>query len=140
MYCRLPLKSNIWLGGIVHYHVDQCTKNKLMIQIPMPGLFLTCTERPFLLCTHNIELKLLLKGNLKERKKVSLLGKAVPCSWWQIPILSGPLLEVDCLCAPCPSLTPPHNRFTPRTFISIKTTLTCLLLLLDTGTFNVFCI
>jgi hypothetical protein len=46
----------------------------------------------------------------KERKKrIPLLGKAVPCSWRQIPILSGPLLEVNCLCTPCHSLTPPHR-------------------------------
>ncbi len=33
--------------------------------------------------------------------------KAIPCSWWPFPILSGPLLEVNCLCAPCLSLTHP---------------------------------
>jgi hypothetical protein len=41
----------------------------------------------------------------KERKKTPLLGKAVPCSLWQIPILSGPLVEVNYLCSPCPPLT-----------------------------------
>jgi hypothetical protein len=34
------------------YHVDWCTKNKCMIQIPMRGLLLTCTESSFLLCTY----------------------------------------------------------------------------------------
>jgi hypothetical protein len=33
----------------------------------------------------------------KERKEteIPLLGKAVPCSWLRIPILSGPLLAVS---------------------------------------------
>jgi hypothetical protein len=36
----------------VCYHVDRCTKNKRMIRIPMCGLFLTCTENPFLFIEH----------------------------------------------------------------------------------------
>jgi hypothetical protein len=39
-----------------------------------------------------------------------LLEKAVPCSWWQIPILPGPLLEVNCLNAPA---SQPHTTFLP---------------------------
>jgi hypothetical protein len=30
----------------VCYHVEWCTKNKHMVQIPMRGLLLICTERP----------------------------------------------------------------------------------------------
>ncbi len=43
---------------------------------------------------------------LCKRKEIPLLGKAVPYSWWRIPILPGPLLEVNCLLSPLPSLTP----------------------------------
>ncbi len=39
-------------------------------------------------------------------KEIPLLGKAVFCSLWRIPILPGPLLEVNCLNAPYPPFTP----------------------------------
>jgi hypothetical protein len=55
------------------------------------------------------------------KRKNLFLGK------WQIPILSGPLLEVNCFYAPCPP-SPPHPLPTKRTFIYTQTTLTCLLL------------
>jgi hypothetical protein len=45
------------------------------------------------------------------KRKNPLLGKVVPCSLWQIPILSGPLLEVNCHYALYPPLTPkPASR------------------------------
>jgi hypothetical protein len=87
---------------IVRYHVDRCTKNKRMIRIPTRGMFLTCPESPFfILCMHNIKLR---AGAycLKEINKIPLIGKAVPYSWCRNPILSGPLLAVNCLYAPCP--------------------------------------
>jgi hypothetical protein len=79
-----------------------------MTRISTRGLFLTCTESSFLfLHTHN---KLKADEYLlnKERKEIPLLGKAVPGSQWRIPILPGPLLGVNCLCALCCSLTPLH--------------------------------
>ncbi len=78
---------------IVHYHVDQCTKNKHMIWIPTHGLFLTYTKSPFLSCTYNMGL---MAGAylLKEKKEKNYLTwKGGPCLWWRIPILSGPLLK-----------------------------------------------
>jgi hypothetical protein len=39
------------------------------------------------------------------KEKTPLPGKAVHCPWWRIPILPDPLLEVNCLYAPCPPLT-----------------------------------
>jgi hypothetical protein len=88
----LNLHCSLQTTSTVCYDVDWCTKNKRMIRVLSRGLFLTCTENPFLLCTHNIKLR---AGAycLEERKKVPLLGKAVPCSWWWIPILSGPSLK-----------------------------------------------
>jgi hypothetical protein len=64
----------------------------------MRSLCLTCTESPFLLCIHNTNKSgyKLIKEK-KERKHPY---------WWQILILSGPLLEVSCLYAPCSPLTP----------------------------------
>jgi hypothetical protein len=49
----------------------------------------------------------------------ALLGEAVSCSWWRIPILPGPLLEVNSLYAPCSPLTlhprrPIEHLFTYR--------------------------
>jgi hypothetical protein len=97
----------------VRYHVDRCTKDKGMIRILTHGLFSTCTKSSFLLYPNNIRLRagVYLLTRKEKKKRIPLLGKAVPCSWWQILILSGPLLEVNyCLYPPCPSLTsPPHS-------------------------------
>jgi hypothetical protein len=41
-----------------------------------------------------------------KKKRVPLLGKAVSFSWWWIPILPVPLLEVHYLYTPCPPITP----------------------------------
>jgi hypothetical protein len=68
--------------------------NKCMIWIPMCGLFLTCTDNSFLFHTYIHKIKkvcICLKG------KIILLRAVIPCSWLQIPILTGPLLEVNCL-------------------------------------------
>jgi hypothetical protein len=80
----------------------------------------------------------LLTLKRKKEKEIPLLGKVVPCSWWRIPILSGPLLEVNCL-APLalpspPHAPPPHPLPTKRTFIYMQMTLTCPLLLSGTVT------
>jgi hypothetical protein len=44
------------------------------------------------------------------RKKAHLLGTPMSCSWWRIPIHSGPLLETNCRHPyfPNPPLTPTH--------------------------------
>ncbi len=39
-------------------------------------------------------------------KKKNTLRKAVPYSWWKIPILPGPLLGISCLLSPLANLTP----------------------------------
>jgi hypothetical protein len=54
----------------------------------------------------------------KEKKENSL-------TWWRIPILSVPLLEINCLYAPCPPLDPRSCFPSKRTFIYLQTTLTC---------------
>jgi hypothetical protein len=92
---------------IVHYHVDQCTKNKYMIWIPTHGLFLTYTKSPFLSCTYNMGS---MPGAylLKEKKEKNYLTwKGGPCLWWGIPILSGHLLKSPAF-MPLPFLHPPH--------------------------------
>ncbi len=66
-------KNGLLEEGGVCYHVDQCTMNKRMIQIPKCGLFLTCTESSFLLCTHNIRLRASVYL-LNRKKEVPLLG------------------------------------------------------------------
>ncbi len=74
-----------------------------MIWILTHGLFLTCTESPYFYQAYTTW-KIEQVTNVQE--KVPLLGKAVPCSWWRIPILPGSFFEVNCLYAPCPPLTP----------------------------------
>jgi hypothetical protein len=74
-----------------------------MIRIQTYCIFKLYRELSLFLHTQQFEMYIYLK---KERKEIPLLGKAVPCSWCRIPILSGPLLEVNCLCAPCSPLTP----------------------------------
>jgi hypothetical protein len=124
----------------VRYHVDRCTNDKGMIRILTHGLFSTCTESSFLLYPNNIRLRagVYLLTRKETKKRIPLLGKAVPCSWWQILILSGPLLEVNyCLYPPCPCLIPPHTLFPPqRTFIYTQATLTYPLLLSGTLLMN----
>jgi hypothetical protein len=67
----------------VHYHVDWCTKNKCMFRILTLGLFLTCGETSFLLCTHNIKLRAgAYRYLLKRKKESSLTWKGGPLSWW----------------------------------------------------------
>ncbi len=41
--------------------------------------------------------------------KTYLIGRPMPCSWWRIPIHSGPLLEINCPhpCFPNPPSPPP---------------------------------
>jgi hypothetical protein len=84
-----------------------------MIRIPTRRLFLNCTENPFYYTytTQNRSGCILLKE--RERKKIPLLGKAVPCSWWRIPILLGPLLGVNCLtplALPSPPAPASHKK------------------------------
>jgi hypothetical protein len=58
-----------------------------MIWIPMRGLFLTCIESSFYCPTHKQSraMNFYIKKEKKERKNLLT-------SWWQISILSGPLL------------------------------------------------
>ncbi len=124
-------QSDLYLTKVfsIRYHVDRCTMNKRMIQILTCGLFLKSTESSCLLSTHNIKNK---SGCIQlQKRKYPLLGNAVPCSWQQIPILSGPLLEVNCL-VPFTLFSPPHPLPVFRTSLYIQTTLPSLLFLLGT--------
>jgi hypothetical protein len=118
---------NVWKYDIiiVCYHEDWCTKNKRMFWIPMRGLFLSCTENSFLFCTH---IKNKADAYLKEvsyLERRSLVRR-------EFPILSGPLLEVNCPCAACISLAP-CTRFPPiEHLFYIKTPLTSPILLSGT--------
>jgi hypothetical protein len=113
----------------VRYHEDWCTKNKRMFRISTCGLFLTCTANSFLFWTHIkklVHICYLLEQN-------TLLGKAIPFSWYKFPTLWGPLLVVNCPCAPCISLTS-HTSFpnTEHLLLYTKTTLTSPVLLSET--------
>jgi hypothetical protein len=68
-------------------------------------------------------------------KRSTLLGKAnFPFSWCEFPIHSGPLLKVNCPCAPCVSLIPhTHSPHTEHLFLYTKTTLTSPILLSGIG-------
>jgi hypothetical protein len=46
-YSVAHVNDEMFKGESVRYHVDQCTKNKRMIQIPTCGLCLTSTESSF---------------------------------------------------------------------------------------------
>ncbi len=64
---------------------------------PICGLFLTCTESPFLSSTHNKYYKDITSVYHVQRWSLAHGGNPHP---------SGPLLEVNCLFAPCPPLAP----------------------------------
>jgi hypothetical protein len=106
----------------VRNHEDQCTKNKRMICIPMRGLFLACTENSFLFCSHIHKFRWV---------RISLEGRSL-VHGGKFPLLTGPLLEANCPCAPCISLTPAPAP-TNRAFIFYsQMILTSLMLLLGT--------
>jgi hypothetical protein len=69
----------------------------------------------------------------KEKIKIPLLGKAIPSPWWRIPILSGLLLEVNCLLHTLLFPHLPHPLPAIMTFTYIQTTLTCPLFLSGTN-------
>ncbi len=98
-----------------NYHVDRCTKNKRMFLIPMRGLFLTCSESSFLVCTH----KQIPSGCVftylkkKERKRNTLTWKGGPLF---MVANSHPLRSLawsQLSCTPCSSITPPCPTPTP---------------------------
>ncbi len=86
--------------------------------------FFTFTESLLFYQAHTIQIITISQVHIMYKKNIPLLGKTVLCSGWRIPILPGPLLEVNCLYAPCLPLTP-RNRFPAnRTFIYIQLTIT----------------
>jgi hypothetical protein len=68
-----------------------------MMMLTMHGLFVTCTQkfRLHIYITHNQLLWAKLIA-LKGKKKPHLLRRPMSCSWWRIPIHSGPLLSINC--------------------------------------------
>ncbi len=91
----------------VPYHEDQCTKNKRMFQNPTHSLFLTCTDNFFFFAHTKSYWRVRPFGKIKIKKENTLTYLEVgPFPWWRIPILSGPLLKVNCL-APFALPSPP---------------------------------
>ncbi len=92
------------------------------------GLFLTCTQESclyiFTQCTisrylHNVCTSNHYRTPCKSNKEPNLLGGQVSCSWWQIPIHSGPLPGSNCptlwLFHPFPTLSAHITLFTTTT-------------------------
>jgi hypothetical protein len=109
------------MAVLVRYHEDRCTKNKHMIQIPMIGLFLTCTGNSFLFCAHinNIQAGTYLlnrKCSYLERQCLVHGGKF---SSSQVPLLAFPS-------------PPAHTSRQQSIYFYIQMTLTHAILLLGT--------
>ncbi len=112
---------------VVHYHVDWCTKKMHDLNLDALFIFNLHRETPFY-WVHAIQQKLIRGCMLFARKIYPLLWKAISSSWWWIPILSGPLLEVTCLYALCPPLTPASATSHQDIYLLTQMTLKCLLL------------
>ncbi len=107
----------------VRNYEDQCTKKKCMFWIPMRCLFLTCTENSFY-SEHTYKIKGCVFYYLL--KDISYLERrSHGCEY---PILSSPLLEVNCPCAPYISFIPRTSFPLTGHLFYIKTTLTSRLL------------
>ncbi len=110
----------------VRCHEDRCTKNKLMVRIPMRGLFLTCTENSFSFWTH-IKIKQVRIYYLL--KEITYLER-----WFLFRGANSPSSHVPCLkstaLAPLRFLTPcTCFSHTEHLFLYTKTTFTSVVLL-----------
>ncbi len=75
----------------------------------------------------------------KEKENPNLLGGPVFCSWWQLPILSGPLSGSNCPTPWFRPLSPLSHYFSPITLFT-TTTSTIMVFFVWDSTVCVLCI
>jgi hypothetical protein len=98
------------------------------------GLFLTCTQKFYLhiYTTHN---QLFghnpLSPSVKGERNPHLLGRLMACSWWRIPIHSGPLPDINCPPLTFQSPLTPSHPFGPY-YITLTTSTISVILVQNT--------